>query len=367
VIAFLLFAFGLVYVLVGYPLLLRFMRGRRPDPCIAILNRWPSVSVILPVRDGERWIENKLRSLRKLDYDQSSLQIIVILDGSTDGTGRIASGFGVDVIPIPPGGKAAALNAGLDRATGEILFFTDVRQPLEPGSLKNLVSCLSDPATGVATGELIIRSGSTSEEQNIGLYWHMEKWIRKRHSEIDSVLGATGAIYAMKRHLAVRLPAGALLDDVYLPMAAHMKGYRIRFVEDALAYDEPTMLNQEFQRKVRTQAGVFQLLWLMPGILGRRNRMWFHFYSHKLGRLLLPYCLIGMFISSFWLPAGARWGAFAGQLLFYGIAALDPWVPESPVKKLSSIARTFVILMWAAFCAGAIFFRPNRSFWTPSR
>jgi cellulose synthase/poly-beta-1,6-N-acetylglucosamine synthase-like glycosyltransferase len=343
------------------------MGGRRPEPSIATAEHWPSVSVILPVRNGERWIEDKLRSIRALDYDQSGLQIIVILDGSTDGTERIARSFGVEVIAIPPSGKATALNAGLDRATGEILFFTDVRQPLDPSSLRSLVCCLSNPATGVATGELIIRSGSTSEEENIGLYWRMEKWIRKRHSEIDSVLGATGAIYAVKRELAVRLPAGTLLDDVYLPMAVHMKGYRIRFVEDARAYDEPTMLQQEFQRKVRTQAGVFQLLWLLPGILGRRNRMWFHFCSHKLGRLLLPYCLIGMFVSSFWLPAGARAAAFAAQLLFYGAAAVDPWIPESPVKKLTSIVRTFVILMWAAFCAGAIFFRPNRSFWNPSR
>ena len=130
----------------------------------------------------------------------------MISDGSTDRTDEYVRGFesqGVQLIRIPRSGKAAALNAGMERAGGEILFFTDVRQILEKDSLRDLVSCFADPHVGVVSGELVIRSGATRGEEDVGLYWRYEKMIRKRLTRIDSIMGATGAIYAMRRQLAV--------------------------------------------------------------------------------------------------------------------------------------------------------------------
>jgi cellulose synthase/poly-beta-1,6-N-acetylglucosamine synthase-like glycosyltransferase len=323
----------------------------------------------MPVRNGEAWIARKIETLLGLDYDAAKLQIVVVSDGSTDRTAEIAAAYvpKIEIVHNPPLGKAAALNSAMDRATGDVLFFTDVRQDLDPESLKHLVRRLTDPQTGVCSGELMIRSGETLEEANVGLYWRLEKWIRKQHCQIDSVLGATGAIYAMKRHLAVPVPAGTLLDDVFLPMSAVMAGYRSLFVAEARAYDEPTKLQTEFRRKVRTLAGVYQLFWLLPGIAGPSNRMWFHWWSHKLGRLAAPHLLLATFICSLFLPAVYRWPAVGLQLAFYLLAWADRYVPPSPLKRLSSLARTFVVLMAAAFCAIAIVFQPNREFWTPPR
>src|SRR6516165_4651333 len=144
-----------IYVLFGYPALLGVLARRRTRPVAKRAER-RSVSILLPVHNGKAWLDQKLRSILRLDYPPELMQIIVISDGSDDGTDEIAreyAGRGVELIAIPKSGKASALNAGRRRARGEILFFTDVRQELDPESLANLVACFADPEVGAASGE----------------------------------------------------------------------------------------------------------------------------------------------------------------------------------------------------------------------
>lgn len=360
----------LVYVLLAYPLLLEVIARRTANPVrkAAIL---PSISILLPVRNGSKWLRSKLQSILHLNYPHELVEILVISDGSTDQTDSIAQDFthhGVKLIRIPPSGKAAALNEGMKVARGEILFFTDVRQRLDPEALRELAGCFADPSVGVASGELVIAAGDTSEEADTGLYWSYEKWIRKRLSRLDSVLGATGCIYAMRRELAAPLPPGTLLDDVHLPLGAFFKGYRVVLEERAKAYDSPASLHTEFRRKVRTLAGVYQVILAYPRLLGPSNRMWLHFVSHKLGRLLLPFAMIVVAASSFGLPGYWRIFALAAQAVFYGLALLDLAIPENwTVKRVSSPARTFVVLMAATLCAVSIFFGPAGRLWKETR
>jgi biofilm PGA synthesis N-glycosyltransferase PgaC len=367
IVTFFLSAVTLLYVVIVYPLLLALWPVQQRRRAGMTPEDWRTVSIILPVRNGERWIHKKLESLLALDYPRDLVEILVISDNSIDRTEEIVRGFSpaVQLLRSPGRGKASAINQGLAHATGEILFFTDVRQILDPESLRVLVACFDDPGVGAATGELIILSGERTEQKNVGMYWRLEKWIRKRHSAIDSVLGATGAIYAMRRSLARPLPAHTLLDDVHLPMYAFFAGYRIVWAGEARAYDSPTALNVEFRRKVRTLAGVYQLAGRFPGaLLGPRNRMWFHFMSHKIARLLLPFALIGVFVSSIFLPSPWPKLLVPAQLAFYVIAVADLLTPESTLlKKLTSIIRTFVVLVAAAFCAASILFRRPESFW----
>lgn len=369
-ILFLAAAFFVIYTLAGYPLLLHFLARRRSRP-IQRAFQPRTVSVLLPVFNGERFLAAKLDSLLALDYPPDLIDIYVLSDGSTDSTAAIAERFagrGVHFQPLPHGGKAAALNAGLALATGEILFLTDVRQPLEPNSLRALVACFADPTVGAVSGELIIRDGATSEEANVGLYWKYEKWLRKRLSALDSVLGATGCIYAMRRGLARPLPPGCLLDDMFLPLQAFFAGFRVVFEEQARAYDYPTSLDSEFRRKVRTLAGNYQLIGYLPQLLGPANRLWLHFVSHKVARLLLPFALLLLLATAPLLPAPWHIVCTAAQIGFYLLALADPLVPDSSlVRKLSGPARTFVVLMAASFCAASILFRPKANFWIPTR
>ena len=355
-----------LYTLLVYPGLL----GLLSVWCVRPVHAKPqkkTVTAIIPVRNGERFLADKLRSVLDLEYPRELLEILVVSDGSTDATDSIAERFageGVRLIRIPQGGKPAALNAGIAEARGEVLLLTDVRQILAADSLQLLVNCLADPAVGAVSGNLSIRKGRTEEEAAVGLYWRYETWIRERLSRIDSIFGAVGPFYVLRRELAVRIPDDILLDDVYLPLAAFFAGRRLVVESRAVAWDVPLPLGTEFRRKVRTIAGNYQILAARPALLGWRNRMWFHFVSYKLGRLTMPYALLLAAAASVFLPWPWNWLALASQAAFYGLAAIEPLVPEkAALKRICCPIRTFTTLLVATICAAQVLFVPPRKLW----
>jgi cellulose synthase/poly-beta-1,6-N-acetylglucosamine synthase-like glycosyltransferase len=359
------------YTVFGYPLLLGLLSRWRARP----IKKAPwraTVSIILPVHNGERWIRAKLESIQALDYPAELVEVLVVSDGSTDTTEKIVRGFAgatrIKFLGVPKRGKAAALNEAMAHATGEILFFTDVRQKFDPASLANLVACFADPKVGVVSGELIICDGSGIEEESVGLYWKYEKWIRKQLSRLDSIIGASGCIYAMRRELVVTLPEGTLNDDMYLPLAAFFRGYRVILDDSARAFDYPTPLASEFRRKVRTLAGVYQIVGSYPALLGPRNRMWIHFVSHKLARLVMPWAMIAAAGASFGLSTRWRYWAIGLQGAAYLLALSDAWMPPNFLfKRLTSPIRTFTVLMMASLCSLAILFVPAAVLWKETR
>jgi cellulose synthase/poly-beta-1,6-N-acetylglucosamine synthase-like glycosyltransferase len=355
---------AVVYVLVLYPVGLAWLAPRGRQIQKAPIR--PTVSVILPVRNGAPWLENKLKSLLAQDYPAGLVDILLLSDGSTDDTDRIASRFagpGIRFERLQGGGKGAALNYGFPRVQGEIVLLTDVRQELAPDCLRLLVECFADPSVGAVSGDLVILSGATAGERSTGFYWRYESWIRRNLSRYDSLLGATGPIYALRRSLAVPIPAHTLLDDVFLPMEALRRGFRLIQEPEAKAYDFPTALDSEFRRKVRTQAGIYQLFRLSPWITSPANRMWFHWVSLKLGRLWLPFFLLLTAAATPFTPAPWLWILLAGQLGFYGAAALDAVAPN----RLTAPIRAFITLVAAALVAVSVFFVSPLSLWKETK
>ncbi len=359
-----------LYILAGYPLLLAKISGRHVRE-IKKDNVQRTVSVIIAVRNGEAFLAAKLQSVLVSNYPSELMQVTVVSDGSSDATDRIAREFetrGVHFYRNEFQGKSAAINIGIAHATGEILVLTDVRQTLDPEAIRNVVACFGDPSVGAVSGELSIRRGVSAEEADTGLYWKYEIFIRKHMSRLDSTFGANGPFYALRRSLAVHIPKDTLLDDVYLPLAAFFAGYRIILDESAKAFDYPTNLTSEFRRKVRTQAGLYQILQQYPQLLSSKNRMRKHFISAKFSRLVIPFLLILIAITTFGLPEPFRKIALGGQVMFYSIAMLDKWIPEgSAVKMLSSPIRTFVVLMGAALMGLQIFFVPPGKLWKETK
>ena len=364
-------AFLTCYIVIGWPLLLGILSRIRRNPVRReFIPR--SVSVLIPVHNGAQHLKAKLESLFALNYPQELLEVIVISDGSTDGTDDIAQAFErVRFMRVAKGGKSAALTAAFPKATGDILFLTDVRQELHPDCLRELISCFADPKVGAVSGQLIIRNnGGTRASLDVGLYWKLETWVRYRLSEIDSMFGATGPVYALRRDLAVPIPAEILLDDMYLPLAGFFRGYRLVCCESAIAWDYPTSRYTEFGRKIRTLAGNYQLLGYSPQLLlPFVNRMWFHYMSYKVGRIIMPWTLLGAFLSSFWLPDPWRWVAPSCGVLAVLIALLDESVPQGNIcKPLTSPTRTFLVMMAAALVALRVFFVSDpRALWTVTK
>ena len=209
-----------------------------------------------------------------------------------------------------------------------------------------------------------MRDAEGHEQRYLGLYTRYEEWVRKQISKVSSVAGATGAVYTMRRSLAVALPEDILLDDVYQPLAAYFKGYRVILDGSAIAYDNPVKIEAEFQRKVRTLAGLYQVIYHYPQLFNPRHDIWPHFLSHKFSRLVLPYAFLIIAVTSFGLPDPWRWISLAGQACFYGAALVDPLLPQRfPLKRLTSLCRTFCAMLAASLMAARILFVPARSLW----
>lgn len=354
------------YITIGYPVLLHLLAQRYSRP-VQKGDQLFRVSVVIPVHNGARFLRRKLESILNLDYPTDLIEVLVVSDGSVDETTDIAREFsraGIQLLSIPRLGKAAALNAAVPRLRGEILVLTDVRQDLAPDSIRRLVAPFADPSVGVVSGELVLRRGVTRAEADVGTYWKYENWIRKNLSLLDSMMGATGPFYAMRRKLFQPIPEDILLDDVYLPMTAFFRNFRLVLEPKAIAYDYPMTREREFRRKVRTLGGNYQLLLRMPALLGPSNRLWWHFLSYKVGRLCLPWLILALLLSGWWLPGPWNILVIGFGVAFGCLAIADRRIPQqSRVKRISSPARTFVVLMAATIQGLKVLFVPPRSLW----
>lgn len=363
----------LAYTYAGYPLWLWFRSRLRPWPAMRgpILRR---VSIVMVVRNEEQVLVEKLENLLQLDYPPEQLQIVVVSDGSDDGTEAILSKYKSEprvraILKKSCAGKAAGLNDALRIVDGEILVFTDARQKIDALAVRRLVENFADPKVGAVSGELMLGDPATGETgQGMGLYWRYEKKIRELESASGSVVGATGALYAVRRELAVEIPAATILDDVYIPMHVAKQGSRVLFDDRAHAWDVPHLgSDREFRRKVRTLTGNYQLLQLAPWLLSRCNPLRFEFISHKLMRLLAPLFLLGMLLGSGILPGTLFRSLFLLQIAFY-FSSLMSYLRYDlgPVSRLCDIAYTFVALNAAAVVAFSNYVSGNMGVWEPS-
>lgn len=339
-------ALVIFYIYLGYPLLLAAWARVRPHPPrkarIDTIRSWPAISIVVAARNEAACLPDRLANLLEIDYP-GERQVIVVSDGSIDGSLHVVQESlralrldraQVEVIEIPRAGKPSALNAGVAEATGEILIFADARQRFSSDALVELVANFADERVGGVTGQLVLdcetpSASDSSVADGVGLYWKYEKWLRRNESAVWSTLGATGAIYALRRTLWSPLPADTLLDDVLAPMRAVLAGKRIVFEERAIAYDQASQDAQcESRRKTRTLAGNYQILGHEPRLLlPVLNPVWLQYVSHKIGRLLVPWALVFLFVSSVFL-APVQWyyaAALTVQVGFYGLAGLGAW------------------------------------------
>ena len=328
-------AFVISYTYLGYPLLLaawaRFGKRLVRKAETQALTDWPTISIVVAARNEGARLPARLDNLLQLKYP-GDREIIVVSDGSTDHTADALRRYQgrVRTVEVESGGKPLALNAGVAAATGDILIFADARQHFCSDALVEIVANFADPAVGGVTGELVLDAESGDSDSTIGdgvgLYWTYEKWLRRKESIVWSTLGATGAIYAIRRTLWQPLPAETLLDDVLVPMRVVLAGRRVVFEERAVAFDRASAdAANEAKRKTRTLAGNYQILAQEPRLwMPVVNPVWLQYMSHKVGRLLVPWALIAALISSAVL-APSHWffmAAFAAQLAFYLLAVI---------------------------------------------
>ena len=343
------------YVCVGYPVLARVRATLRPRTRLRAPIE-PTVTIIVSAHnEGER-VERRLRNLLSLDYPADRLQIILASDGSTDDTVERARAFESEGVVVAEftnwRGKPALLNTLVPRASGEIVVFADARQRFDRMALRALVANFADPGVGVVSGHLIMTAGTDAEigGEGAAMYWHYEKLIRSTESKGGSTVGATGAIYAIRRSLFEPIPLDTILDDVLIPVRIARRGYQVVFESAAKAFDvAPPTAHGELVRKARTIGGTFQLFARERWLLNPRvNPLWFETVSHKALRLTLPVLLAALFVSNLalldWWPYQVT---MAGQITFYAAAIAGCGQRARCRLLMLKLPYTMCLLAWA--------------------
>jgi cellulose synthase/poly-beta-1,6-N-acetylglucosamine synthase-like glycosyltransferase len=287
----------LIYLFVGYPLLLVVARTLRNRALRQGTAARPSVCILVAAHDEEDVIEGKVQNSLAVDYPRELLQVVVASDGSTDRTNAIVRRFeadGVRLFAYPMRrGKIATINATVPHITQDVIVFTDANAFLRPEAVSALVRNFSHPTVGAVSGDVVLTGERAALATSEDLYYSYERWLQRVESELGSMVGVDGALYAIRRELFESPLPDTVLDDMAVPMAVIRRGYRVVFDMEAIAFEHGARSAwEEFARKTRIVAGAVQFL-----KRGRREIPWrapqavFSLLSHKVLRWLSP--LIG--------------------------------------------------------------------------
>lgn len=362
-----------VYIYFGYPALIYLVSRLRPRPFQR--GGEPTVTLLVPVYNEEEVIEAKIANTLALDYPLDRLEILIVSDGSTDGTEEIVRRFeGVRLLALPRSGKAFALNEGARAARGEILVFTDANTLLEPGSLRPLVEPFADPEVGGVCGNKKQRppAGADTTAEGENLYWRWDKWQKSLESRAGSIFAADGTLYAVRRELYVPIADPAQADDIAISARVVLQGRRLLYEPRAVAWEEaPAEGRDEFRRKVRVTNHSVRALWNLGRGLWTSGFYSVELLSHKFFRHLVPFFLIPLFLSNSVLAAGGspvfRF-LFAGQVLFYGLALAGFALRGTRLGKAKpfTVPYYFCLVNAAAFLGVLSILRGRRlQAWTP--
>lgn len=326
-------------------------RERRRQPASRNQLVRPRASVVVATRDPPAVIRARVHNLLEDAASSESIEIVIAVDTTSSITideYRRALPTAVMVVAGDrPGGKACALNAGVRACGQEYVVFADSSQKFRVGAIDGLLHAFSDPTVGAASGTLVPENNRRSVV--LGLYWRYESWLRQSESTYDSLVGVTGAIYAIRRGIWIPLPPGSLLDDVQVAFNVVEQGYRVVQVDGAVAVDARAFsAEEEFRRRVRTQTGLLQICMLNArAVLPFGSRIWLQFLLHKICRTVTPFLLA---IAGLGLVA--TWVSMVTALAF-GVALLALWLAAGVAPRTSIVGRVRSQIQWTVLLLGA--------------
>ena len=364
-----------LYVYFGYPALLFVLSRWRARPVARAAVR-PFVTLVVPAHNEETVIEAKIRNCLALRYPLDRLEVLIVSDGSDDGTEAIAArydGGPVRLVRRPREGKAAALNAAARLARGEVLVFSDANSSLEPDAVARLVESFADPSVGGVCGnkELRPRPGADATQGGEGLYWRYDKWQKGLESAIGSIFAADGTLYAVRRDVFVPIDDRAQADDIAISTRVVLQGRRLLFEPSAVAWEEaPAEGRAEFRRKVRVTNHSVRALLALGSRLWSSGFYSVELVSHKLLRHLVPFFLAALLASNaaLALDSAPFRVLLLGQLSFYAVALLGARLRHTRAgrSRLLTVPYYFCLVNAAALLGVLSIARGERlAAWTP--
>jgi cellulose synthase/poly-beta-1,6-N-acetylglucosamine synthase-like glycosyltransferase len=351
----------IAYTYVGFPLLVLARSRLRARP-IRSADWTPPLTLVIAARNEAGVIAQKLDNILGLDYPSERLQVVVASDGSEDATDEIVQSYeehGVTLVSLPRVGKAAALNAALAAATGDIVVFSDANSIYAPDALRALVRPFADPEVGGAAGDqrYVAAVGADAAAAGELRYWSFDRMLKKAESRAGNVVSATGAIYAVRRSLLGEVPDG-VTDDFTTSTGVIARGRRLVFAHDAVAF-EPVAARAglEFDRKVRIITRGLRGVLLRRELLDPRLHGFYalQLLSHKVLRRLMVIPLLVLAVSSplLWRRSRLYRLATAGQALLYGAGAAGLLASDRPLarRRPFGLAAFFVFVNAASLRA----------------
>jgi cellulose synthase/poly-beta-1,6-N-acetylglucosamine synthase-like glycosyltransferase len=368
---------AIFYTYAGYPLLLMLISRFRRKP---VLRRefTPAVTVIIAAYNEERDLAAKLENTLALDYPKSKLEIIVTSDCSTDQTDEIVHSFASRGVRLHRQterlGKTAAQNAAVEKATGEILLFSDATTHYRADVLRLLMRSFADESVGCATGNVIYaHDADSSVSHGTRSYWNYEFLLKKHESAITSLIGVCGCMYAVRRSAYVPLYHEAC-SDFLVATTMVRQGLRAVYEPEAVCVEEPNAkANKELAVRVRIIAQTLADLWRNRDVLNpfRKGFYAVQLLSHKVMRYLVPLFLILLLITSGLLVFKSLFYAtvFIAQIGFYLAAAASALMIRLGVNsRLLALPQYFVITNVACLIALFKLLRGERYIkWEPVR
>jgi cellulose synthase/poly-beta-1,6-N-acetylglucosamine synthase-like glycosyltransferase len=342
----------LAYTYLLFPLLVLLRAALRPRPHDSG-EITPTVTLVISAHNEAASIGAKLENLLSLDYPEDRLEVVIASDGSDDGTDELVRGYaerGVRLVSLPRVGKAAALNAAVAEAGGEVLVFSDANSIYAPDALRPLVKPFADPSVGAVAGDqrYLSRDGADAIASGEQRYWDFDRLLKDAESRAGSTISATGAIYAVRRSLFRSVPPG-VTDDFFTSTGAIAQGYRLVFAADAVAY-EPVAKSSEVEwgRKVRVMTRGLRGVLMRRELLDARR---YGFYAvqlltHKLLRrtMVFPLALAAGTSPLLWRRGRVYRAATLAQAAVYGLGAGGMLLRGRP------LGRSKVFMLPAFFC-----------------
>src|SRR5262245_27716048 len=312
----------------------------------------PDVSLLIPAYNEADVIAAKVASALALDYPPEHLEIVVASDGSSDGTAQIAERAGVRVIAYPKNrGKVAVLNDTVPQLRGDIVVFSDASSMLERNALRLLVQSFADPKVGAVSGVYQVkRRDQAALGRQEDFYWRYETLLKLQEYSIASILGAHGSLYGIRKKLYPFPKLDTINDDYVIPLRIVQQGYRVVYEPDSVAWEEAHEM-QGFGRRIRIMRGnVQQIREIVPLMTPPRPFELFFFLSHKVGRLAVPFAMLGAAVSNLFLLDHPFY-QFTGvlQLMFYVLVLANAFRPLTP--KLLRLPFYFFMINAAAMIA----------------
>jgi cellulose synthase/poly-beta-1,6-N-acetylglucosamine synthase-like glycosyltransferase len=343
------------YAYFGYPALLWLVSRVRHAPKVVTAEpaTWPSVSITLPAYNATDTLRPVLEALVRTEYPIDKRQILVVSDGSTDGTDDLVREYaakGVELLRVEGRlGKTEVENRAFAGLRGEIIVNTDASVTIQPDAVMRLVAALGDPRVGVASGrDISVASVGAQGHADEAAYVGYEMWIRDLETAADGIIGSSGCLYAIRASLHRRELPGRLSRDFSSALWAKLNGARAVSVRDAICFvPRAANVRIEYRRKIRTMSRGIQTLFYHARLLDpiRYGLFAWFLWSHKLIRWLVPFALALGAVAVVALATTYWWAALASAGLAVGLVLAATgwyWAATRPAPRLASMAAYFV-------------------------